>query len=476
MAGNRLRRAVHPDDLIYCGWGRQAELVADQTISSRELVDACLARIEEVDERLNAFRVVYAARARAEADEADRRGASADRPLHGVPVAIKDDVDVAGEVTAWGSRAHGHPREHDAEVVARLRAAGAIVIGKTNVPELTIFPFTESTAFGDTRNPWDRQRTPGGSSGGSAAAVAAGMVGAALGSDGGGSIRIPAACCGLFGIKPQRGRVPLAPRPEAWHGLSVDGPITRTVRDAALFLDVTAGSRPGDHEQVPPPARPFLDAAGADPGMLRLAFSAKVPPGLIAKVGAEQRQALDRTAELMRSLGHSVTWEDPDYGLAATAFIARFLRGIHDDAHHMPHFDALEPRTRGMARLGGLISPRLLARARRAEATHAARINRIFQRHDVVVTPALASAPPAVGRWRGKGALHTFNAVARFVPFQAVWNHLGQPAATVPVGFDADGLPLAVQLLGRPNDEDTLLSLAAQVEAAQPWADRRPPL
>ena len=229
-------------DLCYAGAAEQARLVAAGEVSARELVEASLDRIWQADPQLNAFRVVLAHRALTEADQADaRRGAGDRRPLLGVPVAIKDDTDVAGEVTAWGSLSHGGPRERDADVVRALREAGAIVIGKTHVPELTIFPFTESLAFGATRNPWSLDHTPGGSSGGAGAAVATGMVGAALGSDGGGSIRIPAAFCGLFGIKPQRDRISLGPQREIWHGLGVYGPLARRVADAALFLEVGAG-------------------------------------------------------------------------------------------------------------------------------------------------------------------------------------------------------------------------------------------
>ena len=324
-------RIVIAADLAFAGLARQAELVASKEVSPRELVDACLERIEELNPRLNAFRVVFAERARAEADQAEARlgaGGAEDRPPAGR--AGRDQGR-----RRRGRRGHrlGKPGAwsrplHDAEVVARLRAAGAIVIGKTNVPELTIFPFTETEAFGLTRNPWNRERTTGGSSGGTAAAVAAGMVGGGVGSDGGGSIRIPAACCGLFGIKPQRGRISLAPRREAWHGLSVIGPLTRRVIDAALFLDVTAGAATGDIERAEPPQRSFVEAAATPPGELRLAFSSKVPPGLIAKVGAEQKRALEETAELLGSLGHRVVWESPAYGLASTA-LPRALAARH---------------------------------------------------------------------------------------------------------------------------------------------------
>ncbi len=452
-------------ELAFAGIARQAELIAGGEVSPSELVETYLERIERIDPQLNAFRVVLADRARDEAREAGTRLAAGERqPLLGVPIAIKDDTDVAGEVTAWGSDAHGPAADRDAEVVARLRAAGAVVIGKTSVPELTIFPFTESRRFGPTRNPWNTAHTPGGSSGGAAAAVAAGLVGAGMGSDGGGSIRIPAACCGLVGIKPQRDRVQLA-RPGHWHGLDHFGPLARRVRDAALLLDVVAQT-----------GGEFSAAAADVPRRLRIAFSAKVPPGALARVDPEVCGALEGTARLVESLGHETTWQDPDYGLASAAFIARYLRGIHDDAQSVAHPERLEPRTRGIARMGALVPPWLLARARRAEAAQSARINALFDTCDVLIMPTLATPPVEVGRWEGRGALGTFNGMARFVPFTGAFNHTGQPAMAVPAGFGSGGLPLSVQLVGRPGDEATLLSLAAQIESERLWADRHPPV
>ncbi len=464
-------------DLAYAGIARQAELIAAGEVTPRELLEIYLERIARFDGRLRSFRVVFAERARLEADQAQaRRGAGGERPLLGVPIAVKDDVDVAGEVTAFGTNAYGEPARADAEVVRRLREAGAVIIGKTNVPELTLWPFTETATYGATRNPWDAQRAPGGSSGGSAAAVAAGLVGAALGSDGAGSIRIPAAWCGLFGLKPQRGRVSMAPRARPWYGLSVNGVLTRRVADTALFHDVASGAIDSDSDSAPPPASTFSQMASTPPSGLRIAISRRVPFGVISKLDSEAGRALEDTAELLRSLGHTVEERDPDYGKdAMLAVIIRYLRGGYDDARALPHPERLERRTRGFARLGSLIPQGVLERSLAGEAELARRLNGVLEDHDVLITPATAMPPPRIGQLQGRGALWTLNAVAGMVPYNGVWNVTGQPAASVPAGFGADGLPRAVQIVGRPNDEGTLLSLAGQIEAERPWAQQRPP-
>jgi amidase len=461
------------DDIAFVGVAGQAELVRNGEVSSRELVELHLERIGRIDPELNAFRVVMAERALAEADQADaRRKAGEHRPLLGVPIAVKDTQDVAGELTTHGTAAHGPPAGEDAEIVARLRAAGAVIVGKTNLPELAIMGATESAAWGITRNPWYTDCTPGGSSGGSAAAVAAGLVPAATASDGAGSIRIPAACCGLFGLKPQRDRIPLLPDAEHWHGMSALGFEARGVRDTALLLDVAAGGAP---HGPPPPERPFVDAAAGPPGRLRIAVSTR-PPFVAPPLHPQVRRALDEVAELLRSLGHAVEERDPEYGQAAITVTIRYLRGIRDDALRMPRRERLQRRTRGFARLGAAYPDPVLRWAREQEQRHAHRINRILQEHDVLMTPTLRRPPVRADQWEGLGATRTMLGMVAAYPYTAIWNMTGQPAAAVPAGFADDGLPLSVQLVGRPNDEATLLSLAGQIEAERPWAGHRPPV
>jgi amidase len=442
-------------------------MLADGTITAPELLELYLERIARLDRELRSFRVVLADSARQEAGVAQERLNAGERlPLLGVPIAIKDDVDVAGEVTTYGSAAHGPARSEDAEVVRRLRAAGAVTVGKTAVPEMMLWSFTETLAYGVTRNPWNTDYAPGGSSGGSGAAVAAGLAAMALGSDGMGSIRIPATWCGLFGIKPQRDRVPLAPHDDAWNGLSVNGPMARTVEDAALFLDVTA------------PGGEFLAAAARPPGRLRIALSTKVPPPLTARVGTAQRAAVDEASVLLRELGHNVTSRDPDYPLSAVygQALPRYFRGAYDDVKSLPRPERLEARTRGFARIGRLISDRRMNAIRGAESEVAERVQSIFDDVDVVITPGTATGPSRVGAYQRRGAISTLTLCAQRVPFQAVFNVTGQPAAVVPWGSDGNGVPTSIQLVGKPFDEATLLSLAAQIEQARPWAQRRPPV
>jgi amidase len=303
--------------------------------------------------------------------------------------------------------------------------------------------------------------------------VAAALAGAALASDGAGSIRIPAACCALFGLKPQRGRIATAPYEDGWQGLTTLGCVTRSVRDTALWWDVVADALPADRTEIGPGS--FADAVGRDPGRLRIACSTANP--LFAPLAAEQRAAYEETIALLRSLGHTVEEVKVPYADVLTEIVPRYLRGVADDAGTLAHPRRLERRTRAMARMGRMLPDAVVARARGHEAATAERLGRaVFVEHDVLLTPATAQLPLPVGRYEGRGALWTFNGVARYTPYTPAWNVTGQPAASVPAGFTADGVPLAVQHVGRPHDEATLFSLSAQLEAARPWADRRPPL
>jgi amidase len=452
---------MHRDDLAFAGLARHADLIAAGELSSRELTELFLARIARLDPRLNAFRVVFSERALTEADVADARRRGGDtRPLLGVPIAIKDDIHVAGEVTGYGCDWDPPVQTADSEVVRRLRSAGAVIIGKTHVPEMMATGFTESPTYGVTRNPWDIRRTSGGSSGGSATAVAAGLASAALGSDGAGSVRIPAGCTGLFGLKPQRGRVSTAPDVKAFQGMSVLGPLTRRVDDAARFMAAIAGPS-------------YLD--GPEPGRLRVAVSTGLPPGLGVSPDAEQLAAVEHVAAALRDAGHEVFDRDFDWGMTmGNRVLARFLRGIADKAAEVGHPERLSRRARGLARIGRAVPQRVAEGAARAAAEDMQRLNAVFADADVVVTPMFTRRPPRVREYEGRPAAWTLAGMVRLAPYAGAFNHTGQPAAAVPAGFTGDGFPLSVQLVGPPDSEARLLALAAQLEAADDWAVRRP--
>ena len=454
----------------------QADALAAGEVSARELTERSLAAIAATQPTLNAFRVVCAESALVDAERADRRLAAGERaPLLGVPVAIKDDVDLADHSTPFGCAGEHRAAERDAEPVRRLREAGAVVVGKTNAPEVGQWHFSETEAFGATRNPWHLDHTPGGSSGGAAAAVAAGLVAGAMGSDGAGSIRIPAAWTNLVGLKPQRGRVSTWPDAEAFNGLSCYGPLTRSVADSALMLDVLAGNVPADRHHVPAPAEPFAEAARRQPGQLRIALSFKVPLGVSSKLDPEHRAAVEALARELEAAGHAVELRDPDYGLVGAALVPRGMSAV-DAWLREREIDRsqLEPRTRVHARMGRMLGGAPLRAARAAEPGLRRRLGAIFEQADLVLTPTTAAPPPRIDQLKGRGYWATSTAASATCPFAWPWNVVGWPALSVPAGFTAAGLPIGAQLVAPALGEATLLALAAQLETVRGWQQQRP--
>jgi amidase len=469
-------------ELLFRPAGELAQLVRGGELSSRELTEAALGRIEALDGDLNAFVHLDPDGALAAADAV---GPGDSRPFAGVPIAIKDTAAVAGMPYTLGSDAFGDfVPGHDAFVVRRLREAGFVIVGKTNLPEFGILPVTEPRRFGPTRNPWDTGRTPGGSSGGAAAAVAGGMVPLAHGSDGGGSIRIPAACCGLVGLKPSRGRVSRGPDLGDDY-LVQDGVLTRSVADTALLLDVLAGYEPGDATWAPPPPEPFAAAAAREPGRLRVGVTTTA--AIDAPLDPLCERAVGDAAELLASLGHEIEeieapWTGQDllqtftlvFGtpIAMGLFLGAQLTGRE------PSEDMVEPLSwtvwNGIRERNAL--EYLLARTRLGAFTRG--IVALWNHYDVLLTPALAERPLQVGEIDAcsDDPWDDFRRSGRFTPYTAIFNVTGQPAISVPLFQGDDGLPLAVQLAGNPAGEAELLSLAAQLEQAQPWAQRRPEL
>jgi amidase len=436
-----------------------AGAVRSGTLTARKAVEDALTRIEAVDSRIGAYQVVRVFAALHEADAVDARADKESLPLAGVPLAIKDNVEVTGEPMRFGSAGSDPaPREHDHEVVRRLRAAGAVVVGITRVPELCVFGATDST-FGITRNPWDTTRTPGGSSGGSAAAVAAGTVPIAHGNDGMGSIRIPAACCGLVGIKPGLGVVPSDLGNGSWFRMTENGALATTVEDVALMLSVLA-DRPGLATVAPPAA-------------LRIAVSTRVPlPG--TPVDKRWAAATRETADLLRSAGHTVVEAHPAYSQALNrAEFARWTAGTELDARLLADRSRLGVSIRRHARVGRVAMafglPRESGRRKWQQ-----RAERFFASYDVLVTPGLAQPPILARAWSQRGWLANVWGNARYAPFAAPWNVAGWPAMTVPAGLDPRGLPLAVQLVAKPGSEGQLLAVATQLEELRPWPRTAP--
>lgn len=477
------------DDLAVLDATAQAALVRDGDATARELVDAAIARIDAVNPRLGAVIHRRDERARAEADAGPPTG-----PFRGVPIVVKDlDGSLAGEPLHLGNRMLrdlGHVAERDSFLFARLRAAGCVIVGKTNTPELGLLPTTESHAHGPAHNPWDLSRSPGGSSGGSAAAVASGMVPVAHAGDGGGSIRIPASACGLFGLKPTRGRVSLGPDDgEAWAGLVVRHVVTRTVRDSAALLDVLAGAEPGDPYSAVPPTRPFATEVQADPGTLRIGVSSATAPAGLVPVDPACTAAADDAAALLESLGHRVEVASPapldDLALlvhfttvlaASTAYDLRKLAVI---AGHDLTPDDVEPVTWAQAELGRAVTADAYLDAVESLRAWSRRVAEWWQPRDgttgfdLLLTPTMARPPAPLGEIRGDDVDGAILAATPYAAFTVPFNVTGQPAMSVPLHW-SDGLPIGVQLVAATAREDVLLRVAGQLEAARPWRDRRP--
>jgi amidase len=471
-------------DLMFRPVHELAARVRSGELSARDLVQTSLDRIAELNPTLNAFVDVFAGEALAEADGV---GPGDERPFAGVPIAVKNNRAVAGKRLTFASNFVGDfiaPYDHN--VVTRLKAAGFIVVGTTTLPEWGILPTTETARFGATRNPWDQSRTPGGSSGGSAAAVASGMVPIAHANDGGGSTRIPAACCGLVGLKPQRGRISLGP--EIGHSFLVaDGVLTRTVRETAEVLDVLHGPTLGDMTWAPPPAEPFAESAARRPGRLKIAMSSlsPVPDAVVDPVAV---QAVQDAAALLESLGHEIVEADPpwarpelaavftaSFGPAACTQIklAEMLAGRAATADDMePLSWALYELCKNINSIDALLAEFQLHGVGRDLVT-------FVGQYDVLLTPSLAEAPLPLGTLNPldeDDPMGTFTRSGLFTPFTPPCNISGQPAISLPLYEREDGLPLGVQLIGQPAREDALLALAAQLEDAQDWSERRPDL
>jgi amidase len=444
-------------------------------VTSGELVRRSLHAIDLSQSTLNAFRVVLNKTALVDAAAADMRRANGDQsPLLGVPIAVKDDVDIAGVPTAFGTSGYVRPATQDAEVVRRLKAAGAVIVGKTNSCELGQWPFTSGPGFGHTRNPWSRKHTPGGSSGGSAAAVAAGLVTAAIGSDGAGSVRIPAAWTHLVGIKPQRGRISTWPLREAFNGITVNGVLARTVADAALVLDAASGNVDGDLHKPRPVT--VSDHVSIAPGPLRIALSTRFPfTGFPARLHPEIRTALESVGDQLRLLGHRVMAGNPDYGLRLSwNFLSRSTSGLLEWAERLGDGVELDRRTISNMWMGRLLSESILRTARANEAANQRRVGSIFRIVDVVVAPTTAQPPPLAHAFDKLGGLGTDRVMIAACPVTWPWNVLGWPSINVPAGFTSEGLPIGVQLMGPANSEPLLISLAAELEGLSGWPAKQP--
>ncbi|MFN4025339.1 MAG: amidase [Hyphomonas sp.] len=467
-----------------------AALVQQGKASAGELLDAAVTRAEKAQAQINCFSALYPELARAQIAAGDLTG-----PYAGVPFLVKDlGVEVSGAPVTFGSRAFdGNVAARDSTLVARFRKAGLVFFGATTTPEFGLTLTTESTLYGQTRNPWDVTRVAGGSSGGAAAAVAAGVIPVAHASDGGGSIRIPAACCGVVGLKPSRGRMPMGPaKTEGWNGLSTVGVVSRTVRDTAAMLDLTHGPETGSRYAAPAPARPYLSELDKDPRPLRIALWPTAPNG--TKPDADAAEGLANTVKLLRSLGHTVVEAAPQIdgeaiGKAAVFTISANIAAMIDErsaARGRPVTDGeLEPVTASMANLGRSVPMVELARANNAFITAAICYEQFLDagQFDLTLSPTLHRAPDPLGTMALTADPQVMSAaIASFAPHCALFNQTGCPAISLPLHWTAPtetapgGLPIGMMFGARYGREDLLISLAGQLERAAPWAHRKPPV
>jgi amidase len=456
-------------ELAFLTATEQAELVRRRDVTSVELVETYLERIERLNPELNAFVTVCGDEARAAA-----AGELPDGPFKGVPIPIKDLQETAGIRTTFSSRAYAdYVPDFDVAVVRRLKEAGFVVIGKTNTPEFGITAVTESRLNGACRNPWDTSRTPGGSSGGAAVSVTAGLAPVAHGTDGGGSIRIPASCCGVFGLKPARGRVSLAPY-GGHEGFSSSGPLARSVYDAAALLDVIAGYETGDPWWAPPPERPFVEEVGVEPGRLRIALT--TTPPIDAAVAPDCVAAAEDAADLLRELGHEVEEATPPWADGRLLDLFMTVWKVIPGMRGKPR-ELFEPMNQVLMDAGDEIGAVEYVNATQELRGWARGVVAYWSEYDLVLTPTLAQPPPPVGALMDEtDPLGNFDRAWKFTPFTQVANVTGLPAVSLPLYWSEDGLPIGAQLIGRPADEATLIRVSAQLEEARPWRDRRPPL
>ncbi|MBW4496472.1 MAG: amidase [Oscillatoria princeps RMCB-10] len=465
---------MNKGDLAFTPALEQAQLIRSKQVSPLELVELYLERINRLDSQLGSYFTVTAdmaiADARAKTEQLALTGNPSELPpFFGVPISIKDLNPVAGVPCTYGTAALRHQlANHDDAAVARIKQAGFVILGKTAASQVGSLPYTEPEGFPPTRNPWNLERTPGGSSGGAAAAVAAGLCPVAQGSDGGGSIRGPAFCCGLVGLKPARGRISHAPVGDYQNGISTNGPIARTVRDAAALLDVMSGYVTGDPYWLPDPETPFLQATEQKPGSLRIAFSTSIPS--VGEVAPACGQAVLDTVRLLQDMGHEVEAGCPDFTGLIEPFKAVWQAGVGASGIPAPllekmNFWLLENTGSAGDYLRAVYQMQAISR----------RTVAFFDRFDVLVLPVYMHEPLRVGEWANLSPEETLQKIIGWIAPCPPFNASGQPAVALPAGFDPDGLPVGVQLVGRPAAEATLLALAAQIEAAKPWNHHRPP-